>query len=410
MRSVLFVDDDTMVLEGLALAFRRYRQEWTLHFASGYDEAVAVAESQALDAVVSDVRMPGPGGVGLLRYFRQQHPLTARLALTGQTSAESARELTSVAHRFLTKPTPPDVVYDAVERICALQALLANDALRELVGRIGHLPPLPRTYERLRTLLPDPDAGAARIASVIESDPGLAAKLLHVVNSGFFGRSYTLRSLEHAVTFLGIDLLERLVLSLEVLRQFRPTRRILVDPDALGQHGLLAARLTRTLIAAAPDAALRDERRSLAAATAALLHQLGILVLEARAGVLLEELAEEARNTDRPLLEIERERLGTSHDQVGAYLLGLWGFPLEVVEAVARMHHAPGSTDRSFDVLDLLRLAGGLADELVPPWTGHRGMSEALMKAAAERLGLDPDLGHWRDTALRIHTELQSAV
>jgi HD-like signal output (HDOD) protein len=47
-----------------------------------------------------------------------------------------------------------------------------------------------------------------------------------------------------------------------------------------------------------------------------------------------------ARETTRPWHEVEREAFGVAHPEVGAYLLGLWGLPLELIEAVA-YHHTP---------------------------------------------------------------------
>jgi HD-like signal output (HDOD) protein len=52
------------------------------------------------------------------------------------------------------------------------------------------------------------------------------------------------------------------------------------------------------------------------------------------------EVMQIARETNRPWHEVEKEAFGVAHPEVGAYLLGLWGLPLDLIEAVA-YHHTP---------------------------------------------------------------------
>ena len=69
-----------------------------------------------------------------------------------------------------------------------------------------------------------------------------------------------------------------------------------------------------------------------------------------------------ARDSGRPFHEVERELLGVTHAEVGAYLLGVWGLPFTIVEAVA-YHHTPGLvTDGERDVLAAVHVADALID------------------------------------------------
>ena len=78
----------------------------------------------------------------------------------------------------------------------------------------------------------------------------------------------------------------------------------------------------------------------------------------------LEALLAESRVTGRPLHEIEREWTGTTHAELGAYLLGLWGLPLPVVDAVAR-HHAPSALQQeTLDATGAVAVTEALAVEL----------------------------------------------
>ena len=90
----------------------------------------------------------------------------------------------------------------------------------------------------------------------------------------------------------------------------------------------------------APDEAMADP-----ASTAALLHDAGRLALLSRLPVPYAEVLRRSLQGGRPLGEVEIEVLGATHARIGAYLLGLWGLPRTLVDAVARHHDADALDD-----------------------------------------------------------------
>jgi DNA-binding NtrC family response regulator len=126
MRRILFVDDDTNVLEGLRDSLRERRGEWDMIFAHGGEEALANLAALRFDVVVCDMRMPGVNGVDFLRHVRERHPEIVRIVLSGHGEyAESLRSAT-FAHQFLSKPCSADELYEVVERTASLRARLAR--------------------------------------------------------------------------------------------------------------------------------------------------------------------------------------------------------------------------------------------------------------------------------------------
>jgi HD-like signal output (HDOD) protein len=215
----------------------------------------------------------------------------------------------------------------------------------------------------------------------------MAVKVLQLVNSAFFGSARSVSSVLQAVRFLGLSSLRSLVLA-DAL--FEP----LVDGDAAlfereQARSLLAAGYARRL---APDPPLCET-----AVTAALLHNVGRLVLIAR---LPEQYgaAVHAAADGTSMEESQRSRLGVTHAEISAYVLALWGLPAEVTEAVAPARH-PLDDAEVLDAPAVVALAEALALEAL-------GWSEPA-NAATEgevlaRLGVAETVGAMRaELALR---------
>jgi HD-like signal output (HDOD) protein len=135
------------------------------------------------------------------------------------------------------------------------------------------------------------------------------------------------------------------------------------------------------------------------AVTAALLHDIGELVMITDAPAQWLVLNQEARRRGLPLHAVESERDGITHGDTGAYLLSLWGLPDVIVEAVAH-HHDPGA-GMMFDAAVAVHVADALAHELEPAADGSTP-SHSLDEALIDRLGLTPRLDLWRHLASQL--------
>ncbi|MFN8124591.1 MAG: HDOD domain-containing protein [Thermoleophilia bacterium] len=383
MIGILFVDDEPMVLEGLANALRKHRKEWRMTFAVGGEEALARLEEQHFDVVVADMRMPGMSGEQLLERVRARWPETARIVLSGQTDEDVARRLVHLAHQFLAKPSDADTIHKVVSRAHRLQSLLQDDALRQLVGRMGRLPSLPELFMKVRDLLDDPEHSIGDVGELIGQDPALAAKVVQIVNSAFFGMATKVTNVGKAVNYLGGRTVRDVVLGVEVFHNVPDIAKATgVDPEELQKGALRAAELTAA-IAGEVDPELRDDGY-----LAGLLVNVGLLVLASRLPEVLAPMIAQARETGRPLHEIEREFQRQTHAEIGAYLLGLWGLPMAVVEAVADQHTPGRLSDEAFGLAGCLHVAEALLTD------------EALLdRAYLQKLGVDDRVDAWRDLA-----------
>jgi HD-like signal output (HDOD) protein/CheY-like chemotaxis protein len=329
--------DVLLVGEAGTVAAFPSEEDGRLHRCSSPEEALSRLRSGAPCDVVVAAELPGMEGVNLLARLRDEYPSVARIVVAPPPAIAVGFRIADLAHQVLPAGSPPEVLREALGRTLRLRDLLADERLRGLAGSVDGLPSLPRIYGDLTAALESPSCGAAEIAAVVCRDPALAAKILQLVNSSFFGLPRHLAALPQAVSYLGVTTVRSLVLSTEAMSLFRPAARAAgLDVDGL------SARAVATAIEAARLAA--PEHRS-DAFTAGLLSDVGLLLLAAKAPELLRQ---------------DESTLSFTHGGAGAYLLGLWGLPPAVVEAVA-FHHDPLAAPPGADAGLATRLAVGLA-------------------------------------------------
>jgi HD-like signal output (HDOD) protein len=340
LKRVLFVDDEASILAGLRNVLRPLRHEWEMSFALGPQEALAKVAEQNFDVVVSDMRMPGMDGATLLGRIKELQPNAVRMILTGQTEQETVMRSVFIAHMFLCKPCDPNLLKKIVTRACQLSAILNSEELRAAAGNVEMLPAAPRTYMALNEALARPNCSIGDVARIIERDVGLCAKILHLVNSAFFGLPRRISSVEEAVTFIGTRTIKHIALALEAFAA-GPGSPALPESRlaTLQEHSLLAAQVAKRIEP-------RDKRKSEESFLAGILHEIGWLVQ-----VDPDSAADASSSVDRALL--------------GAYLLGLWGLPHPITEAVA-YHRDPHALPHSeFEVMDAVYLAHHVVAEIV---------------------------------------------
>jgi HD-like signal output (HDOD) protein len=353
---ILFVDDEAKILEGLQHMLRPQRQFWDMEFAPGAHAALRMLEAAPFDVVVSDMRMPGTDGATLLKVVREKYPNILRIILSAPSESEAAFYAVPVAHQFLLKPCDQEALRNAIDRASRLNEVLNSKMLASVVGSIQQLPSLPKMCLDLQQALADPDVTVGRIAGIVESDTAMSAKVLQLANSAFCGAVNRVSDVRMAIGYLGINILQSLVLSAEMFRIFRPEQPIPgFSLEANQAHSQLTARITKDVAGSGivPGVSL----------IAGLLHDVGKLVLAEATPKHFANAIKRAQEEKRPLYEVEEELTGVSHAEVGAYLLSLWGIPYLIIEAVAHHHHPERVHHEKMDLLSGVYFANWLAHE-----------------------------------------------
>jgi putative nucleotidyltransferase with HDIG domain len=350
---ILFVDDDTALLDGLRIKLTSRKEKWRMTFVESGSRALVEMEREPLDVIVSDLRMPNMDGAELLQKVSERWPDAVRIILSAPADLRHTMRVVPIAHQYVTKPCDARQLENRIERCLSLRELLRKPELRKAVGRIRKLPTIPRTYSMLQSLLESEQATTAEVAKIVAADSVITAKVLQLVNSSFFGLARRITNIPHAVSFLGFTAISNVVLSAEVFEQWTHSEAgARLDVERLQLHARTVAAAANALSAKTP---LMDD-----ATLAGLLHDIGYWVLAQECPYELDEAIQLAAAHGIPLHEAEAKVIGASHAEVGAYLLGLWGLPYNVVEAVAH-HHSPERVQQTeLDALAAVAVAHSL--------------------------------------------------
>lgn len=396
-RSLLFVDDEAALLDGLRRALRGERERWTMRFAQGGAQALELLAAAPADVVVTDMRMPGMDGLGLLAAVKAGWPNAARIVLSGFADLAAVAQASAVAHQYLLKPCDTATLRGVLERTLELQSVLADPALRRMVGGMGSLPAAPQVYHQLTLALGDPDVSVKRLAQIVQQDASLAARVLQFVNSAYYGLARRVGGIEQAIAYLGLNTLRHLTLTVEVQRTFSTSAAASPAFEAFERHGALTARIARRIAG--------DPVRGEVAFAAGLLHDAGKLVLASRLPEPYAEVLARAAREGRTHAEMERELLGADHAALGGYLLGMWGLPHAIVEAVTFHHDEDRLVRGGVDLVEAVGAADLLAhaaagDEAHPDRSGAvldrmvtRHRANLLDLAVEERRALEGEAG-----------------
>jgi HD-like signal output (HDOD) protein len=335
--AVIFVDDEPLVLQGLQRMLRPEREHWDMRFARSAAEALGLLEREPFDAVVSDLRMPEMDGAALLAAVMDRYPHMTRIVLSGEMDRDLTFRTVHCAHQFLSKPCDADTLKLTLARASSLRKLLNDRRLKSLLPRLESLPSLPALYTEILAEIQAPNSSFRKVGDLVARDLGMTAKILQLVNSAFFGLARRVASPQDAVSLLGYDTVRALVLSAKIFSQVNLQRIPGFWLDALWQHSFSTSLFARAIgVGEKLPRKAQDE-----AFTAGILHDLGKLILAQNFPDDYTEAIAQSDRHNRPLWEVEIERFGASHAELGAYLLGLWGIGEDVVAAVAQHHQPP---------------------------------------------------------------------
>lgn len=394
MNNILFVDDDENILNGLRRRLRGMRPDWHMVFATSAAAAIELANHEEFDVVVSDMRMPGMDGATLLSTLQKSHPHATRIILSGFAEEEAVLRTVGPAHQYLAKPCEDALLVETIENALDLRDLLARPELRSLVASIDTLSSPPDTYLRLVKALEDPKISQEQISQIVSSDIALTAEVLKLTNSAYFAIAQKISSVSHAVRMIGTETLKALALFVGVFRGF--------DGPASEADKLL--RLCHRSQQIGVTAALIAEYEKLPRAicqvvpSTGMLSHIGSLILYANRNAEMAEVIDRVEQEHIPIEQAEAEKFGAGHPEIGAYLLGLWGFPAPVVQAVAYHHRPMATPHREMNILTAIYAAQDLTRQVAAEEAGKEAESHIDMDYL-KTIGKAQQLDEWHKIA-----------
>ncbi|MFH1215263.1 MAG: HDOD domain-containing protein [Pseudomonadota bacterium] len=199
-----------------------------------------------------------------------------------------------------------------------------RNALRD----VKNLPTLPGIISKLTKMAEDPDTTTEQMGKVISKDHILAAKLLKLVNSAFYGFPQKISSLNSAIILLGFNVIKSLIISSSIFE-------LMESQDVeLWEHSLGCA-VVCSVLAKRLDVSDPEE-----VSTAGLIHDIGKVAIKMELSKESEILSKMIHDKGISMLDAERELLGLDHAEVGGWLAKSWNLPPKLVEPIS-CHHNP---------------------------------------------------------------------
>lgn len=278
--------------------------------------------------------------------------------------------------------------------------------MRQKLLEVTELPTLPTVMVRILEVVEDDNSSASDLTAIFEMDHAISARVLRLANSAFYGLRHRVDNIRQAVVVIGFDAVKLLALATSVLDVFAHRKQQALDPEEFWTHSLGAAKAAQLV---------SDRKKTSSAAacfTMGLLHDVGKYVLDLAFEEQYDEVLRTAQDSQRPLIDVEQEAFGTTHAEVGAWLVEHWQLPEIVATVIRHLYDAdyegPHCEERRIVALSdhLSQLAGfgaagSLVDETVEP-----ALVRALNFDQAEIDDLAGQLGRYHEATMRFFDAL----
>ncbi len=370
-KKILFVDDEILILKALRRLFAD--TEFSVRTAENGAEALVMLAEENADLIVSDLKMTGMDGYELLRTVRDKYPSMIRVVLSGNFDEGMLLKVQqkSLARLYLLKPWHNEELLGSIRQLFEVEKMLQKRNLLVMINKIGTLPSPSKTYNRFKALV-EQGAGLKEIASVLEEDLSIAAKILQIANTAFYGARTG--SVKQAITYLGITNTSNIVLSANIIDGLNPqTQSGRNAAEIIWKHSDSTNKITMYLHKRLLNAQIPDT-----SAVAGLLHDVGRVVLHNTCVQESRKLFSAMRNEDLYEYFEKSEPRHVTHQEVGGYLLKWWELPYPIVEA-ALFHHDPFNPRvMNRDIVSLVHIADVLSWKTVFRVSGPEIAPEVL--------------------------------
>lgn len=367
------------------------RREWKGSYAVSGDDGLKLLANERFDVVVADMRMPCMKGADFFDRVQREQPNTLRVVLSGHSDMQCLlKTSTTLAHQFLSKPCTSKTLIETLQRLLDMDDILNDKASKSVILRMKSLPVIPEVYYNIQKCLEDSDPDLKRIGRLVEKDVGLSANLLKVVNSPYFGFYERVISPAHAVVLLGIDALKGLILGVKLLGNMESTGVPGYSVEKLWKHSLQTGYFAKAIA----ESEQMDKEFVESCFVCGMLHDLGKFVLLTELAEAYGPLLELAKIEGGPVNRIEQQELKVGHAEIGAYLLGTWGFKSEIVRGVYR-HHSPINDTKEITIALIVHVADVLQHELAVWNTEY--VPTVMEQVLLEDLEWAQRLDAWRD-------------
>jgi putative nucleotidyltransferase with HDIG domain len=318
---------------------------------------------------------------------KERYPDTVRLVIADYADRGSVVECVGTAHQFLSKPCHPEELRAAIERACAFKSSVRSERIQNIIAQMESLPSMPSVLNELLQAVQRDDVSIEEVGGIISKDIAMTAKLLQLVNSGFFGLASVITNPAVAASYLGLETVKALLLTTQAFAAFGRNRVGPISLDTLWNHSLQVAEFARKIAKDAGSDQVTVEESFLAG----MLHDIGKLALAANLPGQYEKVCASAQTLGLSLHAAEEAAFGAHHGDIGGYMLSLWGLPSRVVSAITCHHEPERDSSERFNPAAAVHIANALAHEASTP--GEEHLSARFIRES----GFGEHIPRWRE-------------
>ncbi len=263
-----------------------------------------------------------------------------------------------------------------------MNATGTSEKLQQLVQTVRDLPALPEVVVRVMRMAEDPRSDAQGIARVIATDQAMAARVLKLANSAFYGLPRRVSTLSEAVVILGFRTIKNLAIAASTFELLnREIAGYWLQRGELWRHSLACA-IGAQLIARRVRLPVSEE-----AFVAGLLHDIGKVAINLFVREQFDQIMERALQDRIPFVEAEQAVLGFNHAMAGGLIAEKWNLPPLLV-SVIKYHHQPSSAPEKEPMISVVHLAD-LLSITMGMGIGGDGLYYALEEGTLAMFGLE---------------------
>lgn len=211
-----------------------------------------------------------------------------------------------------------------------------------LISEVEGLFSLPKVYLKVRESINDPKSTINDVALIVSQDPNIAAQILKIANSAFFGFATKIESIPRAIFIMGLAQLQDIVLAASAINAFKGISSDLINMKDFWVHSVFCAAIARLL---AQKCNVIDSERLF---VCGILHDLGHLVIYVKCPNQASKILSQAKQGHEPVVLLEKEILGFDYAEVSGELLKSWKLPASLYETVA--NHVQLKCDERFSL------------------------------------------------------------
>jgi putative nucleotidyltransferase with HDIG domain len=355
---VVVVDDEPSILMSLRSLFHRQPVEFQEF--SDCQEALKYLVNRTPDIIISDMRMPEMNGITFLSEVAKISPTSARFLLSGYEDKGIIIDAIAggIAQLYILKPWEDQELLRIVQNTLSARELLRERNLQAIIQNITMLPSPPHIQTKLRQVFSKQSPSIREVAVEVEQDPAMVARIMRIANSVFIGARNPITTIQDAVTFIGIDYLQSMILGMEMFRHFEKSgdAETLKQLEELWHHAVNRAQIGRIVAEQ-----WKEFQQPQLAYITCLLLDIGLMVRMQLVPDQHNHFIRLASDLHLPLDRAEPKVFDIDHAEVGAALLRFWNFPEQISEAVAH-HHSPDTDDTLTKIVQVADAVESLDD------------------------------------------------